>query len=79
MFNFYPPCSRLDLVYGIKPHTDGGAITILLQDKEEEGLQVLKDGQWAKVPIVLNVLLVNVADQEEVLSIVHFYQILTNQ
>ncbi|RZC47723.1 hypothetical protein C5167_040659 [Papaver somniferum] len=22
-FNFYPPCSRLDLVYGLKAHTDG--------------------------------------------------------
>ncbi|KAI3905026.1 hypothetical protein MKW92_028161 [Papaver armeniacum] len=33
-FNFYPPCSRPDLVYGLKAHTDGGAITVLLQDPE---------------------------------------------
>ncbi|KAI3967705.1 hypothetical protein MKX01_039615 [Papaver californicum] len=29
-FNFFPPCSRPDLVYGLKAHTDGGAITVLL-------------------------------------------------
>ncbi|KAF5182499.1 1-aminocyclopropane-1-carboxylate oxidase [Thalictrum thalictroides] len=49
-FNYFQPCLRPDLVYGIKPHADGGAITIVLPDKEVEGLQVLKDGQWIKVP-----------------------------
>lgn len=67
-FNYYPPCSRPDLVYGIKPHSDGGAITILLQDQEVEGLQILKDGHWTKVPIIPNALLVNVADQVEIMS-----------
>ncbi|KAF9617074.1 hypothetical protein IFM89_033179 [Coptis chinensis] len=67
-FNYYPPCSRPDLVYGVKPHADGGAITILLQDKEVEGLQILKDGNWIKVPIVPHALLVNVADQVEIMS-----------
>ncbi|KAF9617075.1 hypothetical protein IFM89_033180 [Coptis chinensis] len=67
-FNYYPPCSRPDLVYGIKPHTDGGSITILLQDKEVEGLQVLQDGQWVKVPIIPHALLVNVADMVEIMT-----------
>ncbi|KAK1550287.1 hypothetical protein Q3G72_016782 [Acer saccharum] len=35
-FNFHPPCSRPDLVHGVKPHTDRSGITILLQDKEVE-------------------------------------------
>ncbi|XP_043720550.1 protein SRG1-like isoform X2 [Telopea speciosissima] len=67
-FNYYPPCSKPDLVYGIRPHTDGGLITIVLQDPEVEGLQVLKDGQWIKVPIVPYALLINVADQTEIMS-----------
>ncbi|KAL5697844.1 hypothetical protein ACHQM5_028954 [Ranunculus cassubicifolius] len=67
-FNYYPPCSRPDLVYGIKPHADGGAVTILLPDKEVGGLQVLKDGEWNKVPIMPNALLVNVADMIEIMS-----------
>ncbi|PHT42473.1 hypothetical protein CQW23_16498 [Capsicum baccatum] len=33
-FSFYPPCPRPKLEHGIKPHADGSAITILLQDKE---------------------------------------------
>ncbi|KAF5203334.1 2-oxoglutarate-Fe(II) type oxidoreductase [Thalictrum thalictroides] len=67
-FNYYPPCSRPDLVYGIKPHADGGAITIVLPDKEVEGLQVLRDDQWIKVPIIPDALIVNVADQIEIMS-----------
>ncbi|OVA05857.1 Isopenicillin N synthase [Macleaya cordata] len=67
-FNYYPPCSRPDLVYGIKAHTDGGLITVLLQDNEVEGLQVLKDDRWINVPIIQDSLLVNVADQMEIMS-----------
>ncbi|GMQ07288.1 hypothetical protein CsSME_00051542 [Camellia sinensis var. sinensis] len=53
-FNFYPPCPRPDRTlglkpHGLKPHADGSAITFLLQDKEVEGLQILKDGQTVAV------------------------------
>ncbi|XP_021760690.1 protein SRG1-like isoform X2 [Chenopodium quinoa] len=64
-FNYYKPCSSSDEVLGFKPHSDLTAITILLQDKEVEGLQVEKDGQWFKVPIASNALFVNVGDQLE--------------
>ncbi|RZC80878.1 hypothetical protein C5167_043453 [Papaver somniferum] len=67
-FNYYPPCSRPDLVYGIKAHADGGAITILLQDPEVEDLQVLKDDQWISVPCMPGALLINVADQVQIMS-----------
>lgn len=67
-FNFYPPCPRPDVVLGVKPHADGSAITILLQDKEVEGLQVLKDDQWYGVPVVPYGLLINVGDQVEIMS-----------
>ena len=65
-FNFYPRCRNPDLVLGVKPHADGSAITILLQDKEVEGLQFMKDNEWFNAPIVPDALLVNVGDQVEV-------------
>ncbi|KAK2446791.1 2-oxoglutarate (2OG) and Fe(II)-dependent oxygenase superfamily protein [Trifolium repens] len=48
------------------PHTDGSSITFVLQDKEVEGLQVLKDNQWFKVPIIPDALVINLGDQLEV-------------
>ncbi|KAL6226243.1 hypothetical protein ACLB2K_000206 [Fragaria x ananassa] len=67
-FNFYPPCSRPDRVLGTKPHADGTLITLLLQDKEVEGLQFMKDDRWYRAPIVPEALLINVGDQAEILS-----------
>ncbi|PSS08413.1 hypothetical protein CEY00_Acc18769 [Actinidia chinensis var. chinensis] len=67
-FNLYPPCPRPDLILGVKPHADGSAVTFLLQDREVEGLQIMKDGQWYRVPIVPHALLINVGDQAEIMS-----------
>ncbi|KAI3801793.1 hypothetical protein L1987_29908 [Smallanthus sonchifolius] len=67
-FNYYPPCPWSDNVWGLKPHSDGSAMTLLLQDKEVEGLQILKDGQWFRVPIVPDALTINVGDQIEIMS-----------
>ncbi|XP_021741822.1 probable 2-oxoglutarate-dependent dioxygenase ANS [Chenopodium quinoa] len=67
-FNYYPPCSSSDHVFGLKPHSDASAVTILLQDKEVEGLQVQKDNQWFKVPIVPDTLFINIGDQLEIMS-----------
>ncbi|KDP23162.1 hypothetical protein JCGZ_00345 [Jatropha curcas] len=67
-FNYYPPCPMPDKILGLKPHADGSALTILLQDKEVEGLQFLKDNQWFRVPIIPEALLVNVGDQAEIMS-----------
>ncbi|KAL9242465.1 hypothetical protein vseg_016458 [Gypsophila vaccaria] len=67
-FNYYPPCSSPNRVFGLKPHSDVTMITILLQDEEVEGLQVLKDDQWFKVPIVHDALFINVGDQLEIMS-----------
>jgi len=65
-FNFFPPCPRPDKVIGIKPHADGSAITLLLPDKDVEGLQFLKDGKWYKAPIVPDTILITLGDQMEV-------------
>ncbi|KAI9192813.1 hypothetical protein LWI28_028007 [Acer negundo] len=67
-FNFYPPCSRPDLVHGVKPHTDRSGITILLQDKEVEGLQIVVDGNWYRVPVIPHALVVNLGDQMQIMS-----------
>ncbi|CAL2255465.1 unnamed protein product [Prunus armeniaca] len=67
-FNFYPPCSRPDVVLGVKPHADATLITHVLQDKQVEGLQFLKDDQWFRAPIIPEALLINVGDQTEILS-----------
>jgi hypothetical protein len=40
--NYYPTCSRPDLVLGLSPHSDGSALTVLQQAKGSPvGLQML--------------------------------------
>ncbi|XP_030546693.1 protein SRG1 [Rhodamnia argentea] len=67
-FNYYPRCPRPDLVLGLKPHADGSTITLVLPDREVEGLQFLRDGQWFRVPTIPDALLINVGDQVEIIS-----------
>lgn len=65
-FNYYPPCSRSDMVLGLKPHSDKSGITVLLQDQEVEGLQIFKNNEWSRVPTIPHALIVNLGDQMEV-------------
>ncbi|CAA0409665.1 Oxoglutarate/iron-dependent dioxygenase [Arabidopsis suecica] len=67
-FNIYPPCPRPDKVLGLKPHSDGSAFTLILPDKNVEGLQFLKDGKWYKASILPHTILINVGDTMEVMS-----------
>ncbi|CAL1359048.1 unnamed protein product [Linum trigynum] len=67
-FNHYPVCPRPDVVLGVKAHSDGSGITVLMQDDEVEGLQILKDGRWYRVPIIPHALVVNVGDQMQIMS-----------
>ncbi|XP_050212639.1 codeine O-demethylase-like [Mercurialis annua] len=67
-FNFYPKCSRPDLVLGVKPHTDRSGITVLLQDKQVEGLQILVDDRWVRVPVISDAFVVNLGDQMQIMS-----------
>lgn len=66
--NCYPPCPEPDLTYGFPAHTDLCALTILLQDHQVAGLQVLKDGKWGAVDPRPNSLVVNIGDQIQVKS-----------
>ncbi|CAN0855780.1 Protein SRG1 [Linum grandiflorum] len=67
--NYYPPCSRPDLVLGLSPHSDGSALTVLQQGKGSSvGLQVLKDTKWIPVQPLPNALVINIGDTLEVLT-----------
>ncbi|TXG49816.1 hypothetical protein EZV62_025691 [Acer yangbiense] len=44
--NYYPLCSRPELVLGINPHSDASTITLLLQDDELTGLQIRHKQKW---------------------------------
>ncbi|XP_039117797.1 protein SRG1-like [Dioscorea cayenensis subsp. rotundata] len=67
-FNNYPCCRRPDLVIGVKPHSDSSGLTIILPDKDVEGLQVMKDGVWVKIITDPHALIVNMGDQMEIIS-----------
>ncbi|XP_020526524.1 protein DMR6-LIKE OXYGENASE 2-like isoform X2 [Amborella trichopoda] len=65
--NYYPSCPDPNLTLGLPGHSDPNGITVLLQD-EVGGLQVLKDGKWIIVKPEKNALVVNLADQLQVIS-----------
>ncbi|XP_057838196.2 flavonol synthase/flavanone 3-hydroxylase [Cryptomeria japonica] len=65
--NYYPPCPQPEQVFGVSPHSDVDALTILLQD-QIPGLQILKGDAWLDVPCIPGALVVNIGDQIEILS-----------
>ncbi|CAL5046349.1 unnamed protein product [Urochloa decumbens] len=67
-FNYYPPCSRPEHVFGVKPHSDGGVLTIVLVANDVAGLQVQRDGIWYNVPSKPHTLLVNLGDSMEIMN-----------
>lgn len=65
--NYYPACPRPDLVYGLSPHSDGSALTVLQQARGSPvGLQILKDDHWVSVHPIPNALVINLGDTIEV-------------
>ncbi|CAK8567162.1 unnamed protein product [Lathyrus sativus] len=66
--NYYPPCPQPENVIGLNPHSDSGALTILLQVNEVEGLQIRKDGMWIPIKPLPNAFVVNVGDMLEILT-----------
>ena len=68
-FNNYPCCSRPDLVLGLDAHSAGSFVTIVLLDKDVEGLQVLKDGERIRVLIIPHALVLNLGNQMEVTTL----------
>ncbi|XP_020401094.1 flavanone 3-dioxygenase 2 [Zea mays] len=71
--NYYPQCPEPDLTYDLPKYTDPNALTILLQDPNVAGLQVLKgsgggEDQWIAVSPRPNALVINLGDQLQALS-----------
>lgn len=64
--NYYPPCPQPELVLGLIPHADSSIFTLLQQDGQVSGLEILKDGQWYQVPPLKDAFVVNVGDQLQV-------------
>lgn len=64
--NYYPACPEPELTYGLPAHTDPNAITILLQDLQVAGLQILKDGKWLAIKPQPDAFVINIGDQIQV-------------
>lgn len=72
--NYYPPCSRPELVMGLSPHSDGSGITVLQQAKGSPvGLQILRDRIWIPVQPIPNAFVINIGDTLEVRTIYFFF------
>ena len=66
--NYYPPCPQPEHVIGVSPHSDMGALTILLQANDVEGLQIRKDGRWISVQPLPDAFVINIGDMLEVID-----------
>ncbi|KAG4923635.1 hypothetical protein JHK87_049175 [Glycine soja] len=64
----YPNCSDANVGWGMEAHTDSSVLSILNQDDEVSGLQVLKDDQWLTVKPISNTLIVNLGDMMQAIS-----------
>ncbi|GAB2211955.1 hypothetical protein Droror1_Dr00025295 [Drosera rotundifolia] len=68
-FNYYPYCPNPELTVGVGRHSDGSAITVLLQD-DVGGLYVrAPDAEsWIHVPPTRGALVINIGDVLQLLS-----------
>lgn len=67
--NHYPACDdpAAGAALGVGEHTDSGALTLLLQDRQP-GLEVQRHGRWHGVPPLPGALVVNIGDIVQVWS-----------
>lgn len=66
--NYYPTCSRPELVLGVSPHSDASTITLLLQDDKITGLQIKHKDSWIPVKPIPDAIVVNIGDVAEVVN-----------
>jgi len=64
----YPLASGEDVPpFGVGEHTDSGALTLLLQDRQP-GLEVCRDGRWHLIEPRTDALVINIGDMVQVWS-----------
>lgn len=59
--NNYPVSNHPERDIGLPPHIDDTLLTIVHQGCDDEGLELLKEGQWVSVPPRSDVMVVLVA------------------
>lgn len=64
---YYPYCPQPDLTVGLTPHTDPGALTVLLPN-QVPGLQVKHVDEWVAVKPLEGALVVNIGDFLQIIS-----------
>lgn len=65
--NYYPTCVETNKVIGVGPHTDFGALTLLVQVDEVQGLQIKRLGKWIPIRPIHGAFIVNIGDMIEVI------------
>nr|QCR70267.1 2-oxoglutarate-dependent dioxygenase [Pohlia nutans] len=80
--NFYAACPEPSRVLGLRAHSDPNVMTVLVQD-HVGGLQVKKGQHWVNVTPIDGALVVNLADQIQIVSNGKFqsveHRVVTNQ
>ncbi|MCL7046146.1 hypothetical protein MKW94_025744 [Papaver nudicaule] len=66
--HYYPECPQPELTMGTTEHSDPDFLTILLQDHNASGLQVLHQNQWVDVPPSRGSFIVNIGDLLQIAS-----------
>ncbi|XP_027351436.1 protein DOWNY MILDEW RESISTANCE 6-like [Abrus precatorius] len=64
----YPPCPEPSLTLGTPKHRDPDLVTILLQEKDINALQVFKDGDWIVVEPIPYAFVVNIGLLLQIIS-----------
>ncbi|KAJ1406508.1 Oxoglutarate/iron-dependent dioxygenase [Sesbania bispinosa] len=64
----YPPCPEPSLTLGAPKHRDPTLITILLQEKDINALQVFKDGEWIAIEPIPYAFVVNIGLLLQIIS-----------
>ncbi|PKU81505.1 Protein SRG1 [Dendrobium catenatum] len=66
--NYYPPCKQANKVLGLSPHSDGIALTVLLQANDVHALQIKKNDKWLLVKPKPSALIINIGDMMEIMT-----------